>query len=127
MASGTPSDVATASRRAIPEAGGATIAPLGRGEPFDIVLSHLVEDYGAARAVDDLSCSVPAGSVTGLLGPNGVGKTNTLRCVVGLVAPTAAGHLRDSHSGQRVKPATGPFGTFPSSCPSCSIQRPYSH
>jgi ABC-2 type transport system ATP-binding protein len=40
-------------------------------------------------ALDDLSFSVRPGVVTGFLGPNGAGKTTTLRCLLGLVSPTA--------------------------------------
>jgi ABC-2 type transport system ATP-binding protein len=40
-------------------------------------------------AVDDLSFTVQPGRVTGFLGPNGSGKTTTLRCLLGLVTPTS--------------------------------------
>ncbi|MFI5040241.1 MAG: ABC transporter ATP-binding protein [Acidimicrobiales bacterium] len=60
----------------------------GLGER-QIVVSHLTKDFGAVRAVDDLSFSVAPGSVTGFLGPNGAGKTTTLRCILGLVRPTS--------------------------------------
>jgi ABC-2 type transport system ATP-binding protein len=40
-------------------------------------------------AVSDLSFEVQPGRVTGFLGPNGSGKTTTLRCLLGLVAPTS--------------------------------------
>jgi ABC-2 type transport system ATP-binding protein len=40
-------------------------------------------------AVDDLSFTLPAGTVTGFLGPNGAGKTTTLRMLLGLAAPTS--------------------------------------
>jgi ABC-2 type transport system ATP-binding protein len=43
------------------------------------------------KAVDDLSFAVHPGRVTGFLGPNGSGKTTTLRCLLGLVSPTS-GH-----------------------------------
>ena len=39
-------------------------------------------------AVDGLDLSVPQGGVFGFLGPNGSGKTTTIRCLLGLVAPT---------------------------------------
>jgi ABC-2 type transport system ATP-binding protein len=48
----------------------------------------LTKRYGKILAVDDLSFSVPAGSITGFLGPNGAGKTTTLRMLLGLVRPT---------------------------------------
>lgn len=41
------------------------------------------------RAVDNLTLSIPRGQVYGLLGPNGCGKSTTLKVVLGLVAPTA--------------------------------------
>jgi len=44
--------------------------------------------YGSARGIDDVSLQVPAGQVTGLLGPNGSGKTTLLRSILDLVHPT---------------------------------------
>ena len=41
------------------------------------------------RAVDDLSLSVPRGQVYGLLGPNGCGKSTTLKVALGLLPATA--------------------------------------
>lgn len=62
-----------------------------------IVVSHLSKVYGTFKAVDDLSFVVVPGEVVGLIGPNGAGKTSTLRCLVGIQAPSAgtitiAGH-----------------------------------
>ncbi|HEX9258124.1 MAG TPA: ATP-binding cassette domain-containing protein [Acidimicrobiales bacterium] len=52
-------------------------------------------------AVDGLDLSVPEGGVFGFLGPNGSGKTTTIRCLLGLVRPSAGraallGHGADS-------------------------------
>jgi ABC-2 type transport system ATP-binding protein len=54
-----------------------------------IHVQHLTKAYGAFRAVDDLSFTVAPGEVVGLIGPNGAGKTSTLRCIVGIHAPTS--------------------------------------
>jgi ABC-2 type transport system ATP-binding protein len=55
-----------------------------------IEVSGLTKVFGGTvKAVDDLSFGVQPGSVTGFLGPNGAGKTTTLRCLLGLVTPTA--------------------------------------
>ncbi|HEV2376166.1 MAG TPA: ATP-binding cassette domain-containing protein [Streptosporangiaceae bacterium] len=47
----------------------------------------LTKRFGGVTAVRDLSFTAPAGRVTGFLGPNGSGKTTTLRSVLGLVKP----------------------------------------
>jgi ABC-type multidrug transport system ATPase subunit len=44
---------------------------------------------GRTMAVDRLDLAVPEGGVFGFLGPNGAGKTTTIRCLLGLVRPTA--------------------------------------
>jgi ABC-2 type transport system ATP-binding protein len=53
-----------------------------------IDVQHLTKTYGAFKAVDDFSFRVGPGEVVGLIGPNGAGKTSTLRCIVGIQAPT---------------------------------------
>ncbi len=54
-----------------------------------IEVDGLTKRYGSTLAVDDLSFSVPQGTITGFLGPNGAGKSTTLRAILGLVRPTA--------------------------------------
>jgi ABC-2 type transport system ATP-binding protein len=54
-----------------------------------IELDGLAKTYGARRAVDTLSFSVARGTVCGFIGPNGSGKTTTIRMLLGLIAPTA--------------------------------------
>jgi ABC-2 type transport system ATP-binding protein len=44
---------------------------------------------GRVRAIDGLDLTVPAGGVFGFLGPNGSGKTTTIRCLLGLARPTS--------------------------------------
>lgn len=45
---------------------------------------NVSKNYGAVRAVDDVSFSVEKGCITGLIGPNGAGKTTLLKAVLGL-------------------------------------------
>ncbi|WEL22794.1 ABC-type multidrug transport system, ATPase component [Halorhabdus sp. BNX81] len=54
-----------------------------------VVADGLTKRYGEDPVVDDLSLSVPRGSVYGFLGPNGAGKTTTMRMLVSLSEPTA--------------------------------------
>ena len=54
-----------------------------------IEVAALSKLYGDLVAVDGLSFSVGPGEVLGLVGPNGAGKTTTLRCLTGIVAPSA--------------------------------------
>ena len=54
-----------------------------------ITVRELSKRFGAVQAVDGLTFSVEPGAVTGFLGPNGSGKTTTLRMILGLVTPTA--------------------------------------
>src|SRR4051812_42124465 len=51
--------------------------------------SGLTKRFGAQTVVDDIGLEVPTGAVYGFLGPNGSGKTTTIRMLLGLVTPTA--------------------------------------
>ncbi|WP_261819338.1 ATP-binding cassette domain-containing protein [Nocardioides sp. OK12] len=53
-----------------------------------LVLEGLGKRFGSVQAVEDLSFTVAPGRVTGFLGPNGSGKTTTLRMLLGLTRPT---------------------------------------
>jgi ABC-2 type transport system ATP-binding protein len=54
-----------------------------------IVCENLTRDFGAIRAVDGLTFTVPAGKVFALLGANGAGKTTTIHLLLGILAPGA--------------------------------------
>ena len=56
-------------------------------EPL-LVVENLTKDYGSFRALADLTMSVAAGEVVGLLGPNGSGKSTALRLMLGFLRPT---------------------------------------
>lgn len=53
--------------------------------------------YGSVRAVDDLNLDVPRGSVVGLLGGNGAGKSSTLRAIAAVNPPTSGRLFIDGH------------------------------
>ncbi len=59
--------------------------------PFSIETKGLRKTYGDLVAVEGLDLDVRRGEVFGLLGPNGSGKTTTIRMLTGLVRPTS-GH-----------------------------------
>jgi ABC-2 type transport system ATP-binding protein len=52
-----------------------------------VLLDHVTKTFGRHTAVDDLSLEVPAGSVYGFIGPNGSGKTTTLRMIMRILHP----------------------------------------
>lgn len=54
-----------------------------------IAIRNLTKTYGKNRGVEDLSFSVEQGEIFGFLGPNGAGKSTTIRCLLGLIRPTA--------------------------------------
>ena len=54
-----------------------------------ISVRHLRKMYGEIVAVDDLTFTVPRGTVLGLLGGNGAGKTTTIAMLLGLLEPTS--------------------------------------
>ena len=56
---------------------------------FAIETTALVKSFGSHNAVDAINLSVPQGSIFGFLGPNGSGKTTTIRMLLGLAAPTS--------------------------------------
>ena len=71
-----------------------------RGNSVGLEVRSLTKVFGrgdGVRAVSDLSFRVEPGRVTGFLGPNGSGKTTTLRCLLGLVSPTSGETLVGGH------------------------------
>lgn len=60
-----------------------------------LVVEDLVTSYGAVTALDGVSLTVPAGSITAVLGANGAGKSSLLRSLSGLVRPRSGRILVD--------------------------------
>ena len=54
-----------------------------------IKIEHLVKNYGAHCAVDDISFSVEEGEIVGFLGPNGAGKSTTMNILTGYLSSTS--------------------------------------
>ena len=54
-----------------------------------IELRNVTKTFGDFRAVDDVSFTVPAGTVCGFLGPNGAGKTTCIRMMLDILRPTS--------------------------------------
>ncbi|MGB8984587.1 MAG: ABC transporter ATP-binding protein [Anaerolineales bacterium] len=53
-----------------------------------IQVNGLTKDYGARRAIDNLTFDAEQGEIVGVLGPNGAGKTTTMRILTGYMPPT---------------------------------------
>ena len=53
-----------------------------------IKVSGLTKDYGARRAINNLSFDAQQGEIVGFIGPNGAGKTTTMRILTGYMPPT---------------------------------------
>jgi ABC-2 type transport system ATP-binding protein len=86
---GSPNSAATRTlaRTARTEADPAASGPVA--SDLAIQSDGLSRSFGQLRAVDDLRLEVPRGIVFGFLGPNGSGKTTTIRLLLGLLEPSA--------------------------------------
>jgi ABC-2 type transport system ATP-binding protein len=63
-----------------------------------LAIDRLSKSYGPVAAVRELSFAAEPGRVCAFLGPNGSGKTTTLRCMLGLVRPDAGGATFDGRA-----------------------------
>lgn len=57
--------------------------------PSAIEVKHLSKSYGPRLAVDDISFDIPQGVICGFVGPNGSGKTTTIRMLLGLITASS--------------------------------------
>ena len=63
-----------------------------------ILLRGVTKRFSGTAAVDDLTLTVPAGSIYGFIGPNGSGKTTTLRMIMHILLPD-----QGRHRGPRIR------------------------
>lgn len=52
-----------------------------------LTATRLIKSYSGRRVVDEVSCTIDAGEIVGLLGRNGAGKTTTFRMIMGMITP----------------------------------------
>lgn len=70
-----------------------------------IQLEHLHKRFGRRAAVEDLCLEIPSGSLCGLLGHNGAGKSTTIGMMLGQVIPDSGRVLIDGHDVQKNRKA----------------------
>jgi len=86
--------------------------PEANRDEFAVTSQGLTKQFrGGQIAVNSIDLAVPAGAVYGFLGPNGSGKTTTIRMLLGLVRPSSGSHTLLGGSipqdSQRVLPRVG--------------------
>ncbi len=75
---------------------------------YVLEVKNLVKSFNTVIAVDDISFSVPEGSVFGLIGRNGAGKTTTIRMMMNIYIPDSGEViLRGTKIGQEFKDKVG--------------------
>ncbi len=81
-------------------------------------LRGLTKEYGGGTGIDSLTFSVEAGELFGLLGPQGAGKTTTIRTVLGFQSPTAGAATVlgfDTQNERDLRQAKADIGYLPAS------------
>ena len=95
---------------AVPSATGPAVAtttgprrepPTGPATDLAVSTSGLTKRFGSQTAVDAIDLAVPHGAIYGFLGPNGSGKTTTIRMLLGLVTPTSGSRTLLGHDVAR--------------------------
>ncbi|MFZ0454536.1 MAG: ATP-binding cassette domain-containing protein, partial [Ignavibacteriaceae bacterium] len=75
---------------------------------YALEVKNLVKNFDTVKAVNDVSFSVPEGSVFGLIGRNGAGKTTTIRMMMNIYIPDSGEViLRGTKIGQEFKDKVG--------------------
>jgi ABC-2 type transport system ATP-binding protein len=84
--------------------------------PPAISADNLTKRYGRTTAVDRLSFTVRAGTVTGFFGPNGAGKTTAMKMLVGIARPSAGQACLNGVPIQSRPPDAGLLGVYLEPC-----------
>lgn len=77
------------------ECSGRFVSALGAPMPNVLEVHGMERHFGGLRAVDGISFGVPKGTIVGLCGTNGSGKTTTFNCITGMDRPTRGTVLFD--------------------------------
>ena len=56
---------------------------------MSIELTNISKDYGAQKALNEVTLTIEKGQITGLLGPNGAGKSTLMKIITGAILPTS--------------------------------------
>ncbi|HSH03397.1 MAG TPA: ABC transporter ATP-binding protein [Anaerolineae bacterium] len=76
-----------------------------------ISVHNLTKTFGDFTAVNNVTFDIPHGQIIGYLGPNGSGKTTTIRMLLGLLTPTAgSGQILGhdiTHQAEQIRPHVG--------------------
>jgi len=76
-----------------------------------VEILNVTKTFNSHRAVDDITLDVPKGCVYGFIGPNGSGKTTTLRMIMNIIYPDS-GTIR-IFGAERIEAATDRIGYLP--------------
>ncbi len=66
-----------------------------------IEVNNLIKNFGKIKAVQDISFSVEEGSITAILGPNGSGKTTTIKSICNIIMPDGGNIKINGKSNQK--------------------------
>ena len=90
-AQSVPPDAPAAAPSDVPPEAAAPAAPSSSSAPDEsatIVVDHATKRFGDLVAVDDVALTVSEGTILGVIGPSGAGKTTVVRMLTGALAPT---------------------------------------
>lgn len=83
-----------------------------------IKIEHVTREYDRLKAVDDISITIHAGEIVGLLGHNGAGKTTIMKMITGFLEPTAGTiTVNGKEIGAARRAVQQEIGYLPENCP----------